>query len=100
MVQNKILSLSKRTRRTPFTRRVEAEGVKAYMVYNHMLLPTLFDEREKEYWHLCEHVQVWDVSCQRQVEISGPDADKLVQLMTPARSTQDQAATRHVRTDL
>jgi dimethylsulfoniopropionate demethylase len=26
---------------------------------------------------------VWDVSCERQVEIIGPDADKLIQLMTP-----------------
>ncbi len=57
--------------------------MKAYTVYNHMLLPTLFDTPEKDYWHLCEHVQVWDVSCERQVEVVGPDADKLVQLMTP-----------------
>ena len=83
MIDNKIISVSKRTRLTPFTRRVEAAGVQAYMVYNHMLLPTLFTTREQEYWHLCEHVQVWDVSVQRQVEVVGPDADQLVQLMTP-----------------
>jgi dimethylsulfoniopropionate demethylase len=83
LIQNKLLSVSKRTRLTPFTRKVEAAGAKAYMVYNHMLLPTLFRTREEDYWHLCEHVQVWDVSCQRQVEIVGPDADRLVQLMTP-----------------
>lgn len=83
MIQNKLLSVSKRTRLTPFTRKVEAAGAKAYMVYNHMLLPTLFRTREEDYWHLCEHVQVWDVSVQRQVEIVGPDADRLVQLMTP-----------------
>ena len=82
-MQNKFLSITKRTRSTPFSRRVEAAGVKAYTVYNHMLLPTLFDTPEKDYWHLCEHVQVWDVSCERQVEVVGPDADKLVQLMTP-----------------
>ena len=82
-MQNKIISITKRTRSTPFTRRVEAAGVKAYTVYNHMLLPTLFDSPESDYWHLCEHVQVWDVSCERQVEVIGPDADKLVQLMTP-----------------
>lgn len=83
MIQNKLLSVSKRTRITPFTKRVEAAGVKSYMVYNHMLLPTLFRSREEDYWHLCEHVQVWDVSCQRQVEVVGPDANRLVQLMTP-----------------
>lgn len=78
-----ILSISRRTRSTPFTRRVEAAGVKAYTVYNHMLLPTQFISFEDDYWHLCEHVQVWDVSGERQVEIKGPDARHLVQLMTP-----------------
>ncbi|NND82654.1 MAG: dimethylsulfoniopropionate demethylase [Gammaproteobacteria bacterium] len=82
-MSEKILSISKRTRVTPFTRRVEAAGVKAYTVYNHMLLPTVFESVEADYWHLCEHVQVWDVAAERQVEINGPDAARLVQLMTP-----------------
>ena len=77
------LSVSRRTRSTPFTSRVEAAGVKAYTVYNHMLLATMFESYEADYWHLCEHVQVWDVSCERQVEIQGSDAYRLVQLMTP-----------------
>ncbi len=77
------LAVSRRTRSTPFTSRVEAAGVKGYTVYNHMLLATQFDSYEADYWHLCEHVQVWDVSCERQVAIVGPDAYQLVQLMTP-----------------
>ncbi len=77
------LAVSRRTRSTPFTSRVEAMGVQAYTVYNHMLLPTVFQGIEEDYWHLCEHVQVWDVSCERQVEITGQDAQKLIQLMTP-----------------
>ncbi|MFC1681088.1 dimethylsulfoniopropionate demethylase, partial [Pseudomonadota bacterium] len=36
-----------------------------------------------DYHHLKRHVQVWDVSCERQVEITGPDAFRLVQLLTP-----------------
>ena len=83
MFQNKLISPTKRTRMTPFSRRVEAAGVKAYTVYNHTLLPTVFESVEADYWHLCEHVQVWDVSCEVQVEITGPDAAELVQLMTP-----------------
>lgn len=82
-LQNKLLSVTKRTRATPYSRRVEAAGVKAYTVYNHMLLPSLFRTAEEDYWHLCEHVQVWDVAAERQVEVVGPDAAKLVQLMTP-----------------
>jgi dimethylsulfoniopropionate demethylase len=90
-VFNPFLSVSRRTRATPFTRRVTAAGVKAYTVYNHMLLPTVFESFEADYWHLCEKVQVWDVAAERQVEIIGPDSDRLVQLMTPRdiRKAQD-----------
>jgi len=77
------LSVSARTRRTPYTDRVEAAGVQAYTVYNHMLLPTVFESLEADAAHLKQHVQVWDVSCQRQVEVQGPDARRLVQLCTP-----------------
>jgi dimethylsulfoniopropionate demethylase len=77
------LLISTRTRLTPFSSRVKDCGAKAYTVYNHMLLPAIFRSLEEDYWHLCENVQVWDVSAQRQVEITGPDALKLVQLMTP-----------------
>ena len=38
---------------------------------------------EDDYWHLCEHVHVWDVSAEKQVAISGPDAYRLIQMMTP-----------------
>lgn len=74
---------NRRVRKTPYSNRVEESGVTAYTVYNHMLLPTLFDTPESDYWHLCQHVQVWDVSGERQVELKGPDAAKLAQLMTP-----------------
>ena len=82
------LLTSNRTRATPFTSRVEACGVQAYTVYNHMLLPAVFRGLEEDYWHLCEAVQLWDVSCQRQVEITGQDSQKLVQLMTPRDISQ------------
>jgi dimethylsulfoniopropionate demethylase len=80
---DKFLSISRRTRQTPFTPRVEAAGVQAYTVYNHMLLPTFFESNEADYWRLCEDVQVWDVSCERQIEVCGPDSERLIQLMTP-----------------
>ena len=47
-----------------------------------MLLPTTFSSRQKEYNHLKEHVQIWDVSVQREIEITGKDSYELVQLMT------------------
>jgi dimethylsulfoniopropionate demethylase len=79
-----------RVRSTPFTSRIEAYGVGAYTVYNHMLLPLKFVSVEDDYWHLKEHVQLWDVAVQRQVEISGPDAARLVQLMTPRDLTRSK----------
>lgn len=77
------LSISRRTRDTPWTRRNTEHGVKAYTVYNRMLLPTVFESVEMDYHHLKKHVQVWDVACERQVEVSGPDAASLIQMLTP-----------------
>ena len=78
------LNMSRRIRRTPYTDRVEKAGVRGYSVVNHMLLPKAYSTTvEEDYWHLREHVQIWDVSCQRQVQIEGPCAEELIQLMTP-----------------
>ena len=76
------ISKSRRLRSTPFTSRIEDQGVKSYTVYNHMLLPTTFSSVEEEYLHLKKDVQVWDVSVQREIEVSGKDSQQLVQLMT------------------
>jgi dimethylsulfoniopropionate demethylase len=76
--------MSRRIRRTPFTDKVQEHGASGFTVVNHMLLPKAFERTvEDDFVHLREHVQLWDVSCQRQVEVSGPDAAKLVQWMTP-----------------
>lgn len=74
---------SRRVRRTPFSDGVEAAGVRGYTVYNHMLLPTVFHTTEADYRHLKTQVQVWDVSCERQVQVKGPDARRLIQYLTP-----------------
>ncbi|MAJ66349.1 MAG: dimethylsulfoniopropionate demethylase [Candidatus Pelagibacter sp.] len=84
MSKNIKLNMSRRIRRTPYTNKVEKHGVSDFTVVNHMLLPKGFKNSiEEDYWHLSKEVQIWDVSCQRQVQISGPDALKLVQKMTP-----------------
>lgn len=78
-----LITFSRRLRETPFTSRVLAGGAKSLTVYNHTLLPSWFRSLSEDYWHLVEHVQVWDVSCEKQVQIKGPDAARLVQWMTP-----------------
>ena len=78
------LAVSRRQRSTPYTPRIEALGVSDYSIVNHTILPKGFGRSvEEDYWHLCEHVQLWDVTCQRQVEVQGVDAARLVQFMTP-----------------
>ncbi|MDE0095647.1 MAG: dimethylsulfoniopropionate demethylase [Gammaproteobacteria bacterium] len=78
------LNFSRRLRRTPYTASAEAAGVTGFSVVNHMLLPKAYGRPvEEDYWHLREHVQIWDVACQRQVQIAGRDAARLVQWMTP-----------------
>ncbi len=72
-----------RLRRSPFFEATQRHGAKSYTVYNHMLFPICFDDMEAEYRHLLEHVTLWDVAVERQVEITGPDAFKLTNLLTP-----------------
>tara|TARA_B100000963_G_scaffold204650_1_gene178199 strand:- start:3546 stop:4655 length:1110 start_codon:yes stop_codon:yes gene_type:complete len=81
-MKNYSIAKSRRLRSTPYTSRIEKQGVSAYTVYNHMLLPAAFGSIEESCAHLKKNVQVWDVAAERQVEISGKDSAKLVQLMT------------------
>lgn len=58
-------------------------GAAAFTVYNHMYMPTHYGNPVDEYWHLVNDVTLWDVSCQRQIEITGPDALQFMELLTP-----------------
>src|SRR6266542_2625442 len=69
-------------RRSPFFDATRRAGCTAYDVYNHMLLPAYFDDPDLEYWALLNDVVVWDVAVERTLEISGPDADRLVNMLT------------------
>ncbi|MEK9919801.1 MAG: dimethylsulfoniopropionate demethylase [Luminiphilus sp.] len=77
-----LLSLSRRLRKSPFEARSHV-GARAASVYNHVVLPTTYASLEEDYWHLREHVQIWDVACQVQVQVQGPDAHRLMEFLTP-----------------
>jgi aminomethyltransferase len=77
-----------RLRRSPFFAATQRHGAKAYTVYNHMLFPICFADFEEEYWHLLNHVTLWDVSVERQVEITGPDAAAFTNMLTPRDLTR------------
>ena len=76
------LTPSRRIKSTPFTSRNELNGVKAYTVYNKTLLPTIFNSMLDDYYHLLEYVQLWDVSCQKIIQIKGPDAFHILSLIS------------------
>ncbi|HKW42981.1 MAG TPA: glycine cleavage T C-terminal barrel domain-containing protein [Thermoplasmata archaeon] len=69
--------------KSPFFHRAAKHGVRAYDLYNHMLMPGLYTDPVEEYWHLVNHVTLWDVGVERQVEIDGPDGFEFMQLLTP-----------------
>jgi len=72
-----------RLRRSPYFEATVREGVKGFLPYNQMLMPTGYGHPEAEYWRLINGVAVWDVAVERQVEITGPDAGKLAQILSP-----------------
>ena len=77
------LAMARRLRSTPYTSRIEKQGLTSYTIYNRMKLPAGFkDSLIDSYYHLKSDVQAWCVSAERQVKIEGQDAFQLVQLMT------------------
>ena len=77
-----------RLRRSPFFDGTQRAGCRGYTVYNHMFLPIAYSDPEREYWKLVNDVTVWDVSVERQVEITGPDAFAFTNLLTPRDLTR------------
>jgi aminomethyltransferase len=69
-------------RKSPFFEATKRHGCKSWGIYNHMLLPTLYEDPVAEYWALLNDVTLWDVSVERIVEITGPDAFEFTNLLT------------------
>ena len=69
-------------RRSPFFEKTLEAGCSAYDIYNHMYLPGYYADPVEEYWALLNDVTLWDVSVERIVEITGPDASAFVNSLT------------------
>jgi glycine cleavage system aminomethyltransferase T len=74
---------SARLRPSPYFDATVADGVTSFSTYNHMLMPTGYGKPEEEYWRIINGVSMWDVAVERQVELKGPDAGKLAQILSP-----------------
>ena len=69
-------------RRSPFFEATLRAGCSAYDVYQHMYHPNTYGDPLEEYWSLINDVTLWDVSVERIVEITGPDATAFTNLLT------------------
>lgn len=70
-------------RKSPYFDATVRWGAKDFSVYNHMYIPRSFGDAEQNFWHLVNDAILCDVAVERQVEITGPDASKFIQMLTP-----------------
>ncbi|MCP4302637.1 MAG: glycine cleavage system protein T [Gammaproteobacteria bacterium] len=74
-------------RKSPYFDATVADGAASFSVYNHMFAPAHFGDPEREYQALLDNVVMWDVACERQVELAGPDAEQLIRYLAPREIT-------------
>ena len=70
-------------RKSPFFDATVRWGATNFSVYNHMYIPRDFGDPEQNFWNLINSAILCDVAVERQVEITGDDASKFIQLLTP-----------------
>ena len=80
---NKNFGFGTQIRKSPYFDSTVKWGATGFSVYNHMYIPRDFGNPEKNFWNLIEKSILCDVAVERQVEITGPDAYKFIQLLTP-----------------
>lgn len=83
MMSNKNFGFGTQIRKSPYFNATVRWGAKGFSVYNHMYIPRDFGSPEQNFWNLIEKSILCDVAVERQVEITGPDAYKFIQLLTP-----------------
>ena len=78
-----LIHIGPRVHKSPFYEATRRYGANMFSIYNHTYMATTYGDSVAEYWSLVNDVTLWDVTCQRQIEISGPDAFKFIQFLTP-----------------
>ena len=82
-MKNKDFGFGTQIRKSPYFDSTVKWGATGFSVYNHMYIPRDFGSPEKNFWNLIENAILCDVAVERQVEITGPDAYKFIQLLAP-----------------
>ena len=75
-------------RKSPFFDATVRWGAAGFSVYNHMYIPRDFGDPVANFWNLVNTATLSDVAVERQVEITGPDAARFTQLLTPRNLSQ------------
>jgi glycine cleavage system aminomethyltransferase T len=75
-------------RKSPFFEATLRWGATRFSVYNHMYVPRDFGDPVRNFWNLVNNATLADVAVERQVEITGPDAARFTQLLTPRNLSQ------------
>ena len=75
-------------RKSPYFDATVRWGARDFSVYNHMYIPRDFGDPQQNFWNLVNDAILCDVAVERQVEITGPDAAKFVQTLTPRNLSQ------------
>jgi len=83
MNTNPEITFSTRIRKSPFFDSTLKWGCKGFTVYNKMYMPTFYNTFVDDYWSLVNDVTLWDVAGQRQIEITGKDAERFIEFLTP-----------------
>ena len=82
-MSNKNFGFGTQIRKSPYFDSTVKWGATGFSVYNHMYIPRDFGSPEQNFWNLIEKSILCDVAVERQVEITGSDAYKFIQLLTP-----------------
>ena len=83
MTQKDDFGFGTQIRKSPYFDATVRWGATGFSVYNHMYIPRDFGDPVQNFWNLIDDAILCDVAVERQVEITGPDAAKFIQTLTP-----------------
>jgi len=83
VIESPGILLYTRIRKSPYFYASRKHGVARYSVYNHTYHPRHYGDPVEEYWKLVNGVTMWDVGVEKQIQIKGPDAFDLANMIVP-----------------
>ena len=84
--------IDQRIRKGPYWHLSQEAGCWCHSVYNRIYHPRAYIKPEdgglmKEYEYLTQHVTMWNVAVERQIQVKGPDAEKFVDMVITRKAS-------------